>query len=132
MILSEGDKMLTAFGAFHVPSTILVGGGARREVVAQLQRFAIQRVLLVTDAGMMQLGPAREIAAMLDDSGVSVTIFDGVQPDPKYAYVTEIFEHTRRIGHHYGLYDKTHFQTRVRSLDWGRRDPPLAHQYQSR
>ena len=74
--------MLTAFGAFHVPSTILVGGGARREVVAQLQRFAIQRVLLVTDAGMMQLGPAREIAAMLDDSGVSVTIFDGVQPDP--------------------------------------------------
>ena len=74
--------MLTAFGAFHVPSTILVGGGARREVVAQLQRFAIQRVLLVTDSGMMQLGPAREIAAMLDDSGVTVTIFDRVQPDP--------------------------------------------------
>ena len=82
ILFSEADKMLTAFGAFHVPSTILVGGGARREVVAQLQRFAIQRVLLVTDAGMMQLGPAREIAAMLDDSGVSVTIFDGVQPDP--------------------------------------------------
>ena len=39
-------------------------------------------------------------------------------PKEKYAYVTEIFEHTRRIGHHYGLYDKTHFQTRVRSLDW--------------
>ena len=74
--------MLTAFGAFHVPLTILVGGGARREVVAQLQRFAIQRVLLVTDSGMMQLGPAREIAAMLDDSGVTVTIFDRVQPDP--------------------------------------------------
>ena len=74
--------MLTAFGAFHVPSTILIGGGARREVVAQLQRFAIQRVLLVTDAGMMQLGPAREIAAILDDSGISVTIFDRVQPDP--------------------------------------------------
>ena len=36
--------------AFHVPSTILIGGGARREVVAQLQRFQIQRVLLVTDA----------------------------------------------------------------------------------
>ena len=39
-------------------------------------------------------------------------------PKEKYSYVTEIFEHTQRIGHHYGLYDKTHFQTRVRSLDW--------------
>ncbi len=39
-------------------------------------------------------------------------------PKEKYAYVTEIFEHTQRIGSHYGLYDKTYFQTRVRSLDW--------------
>lgn len=74
--------MLTPFGAFHVPATILVGGGARREVVAQLQRFLIQRVLLVTDVGMMQLGPVQEIAALLDDAGIAVTIFDGVQPDP--------------------------------------------------
>lgn len=68
--------------AFHVPSTILVGGGARREVVAQLQRFGVQRVLLVTDAGMMQLGPAREIAELIEEAAISVTIFDGVQPDP--------------------------------------------------
>ncbi len=74
--------MTLAQSAFHVPATILVGGGARREVVAQLQRLAIQRVLLVTDVGMMQLGPAREIAALLEEAGVSVTIFDGVQPDP--------------------------------------------------
>lgn len=67
---------------FHVPSTILVGGGARREVVAQLQRLGVQRVLLVTDAGMMQLGPAMEIAALIEEAGLSVTIFDGVQPDP--------------------------------------------------
>lgn len=69
-------------GAFHVPSTILVGGGVRREVTAQLQQLGIQRVLLVTDAGMMQLGPAREIAELLGTVGLHVTIFDGVQPDP--------------------------------------------------
>lgn len=55
--------MLTAFGAFHVPPTILVGGGVRREVVAQLQKYLIQRVLLVTDVGMMQLGPAGDRGA---------------------------------------------------------------------
>ena len=75
--------------AFHVPATILVGGGARREVVAQLQRLAIQRVLLVTDVGMMQLGPAREIATLLEEAGLSVTIFDGVQPDPTDKNVTD-------------------------------------------
>ena len=42
----------------------------------------------------------------------------GYMPREKYSYVTEIFEHSQRIGHHYGLYDKTHFQTRVRSIDW--------------
>jgi cyclohexanone monooxygenase len=42
----------------------------------------------------------------------------GYMPKEKYAYVTEIFEHTQRIGHHFGLYEKTHFQTRVRSLSF--------------
>src|SRR5690349_2269847 len=39
-------------------------------------------------------------------------------PKEKYSFVTEIFEHSQRIGHHYGLYDKTYFQTRVRSITW--------------
>lgn len=74
--------MSTLFGAFHVPATILIGGGARREVIAQLQLFGVQRVLLVTDAGMMQLGPALEILSMFKEAGLFVTLFDGVQPDP--------------------------------------------------
>jgi cyclohexanone monooxygenase len=39
-------------------------------------------------------------------------------PKEKYSYVTEIFEHSQRIGDRYGLYEKAHFQTRVRSIDW--------------
>jgi cyclohexanone monooxygenase len=39
-------------------------------------------------------------------------------PKEKYSFATEIFEHSQRIGRHYGLYEKTHFQTRVRSVDW--------------
>jgi cyclohexanone monooxygenase len=39
-------------------------------------------------------------------------------PKEKYSYVTEIFEHSQRIGVQYGLYEKAHFQTRVRSIDW--------------
>src|SRR3954469_16234834 len=39
-------------------------------------------------------------------------------PKEKYSYAAEIYEHSQRIGKHYGLYEKAHFQTRVRSVDW--------------
>jgi cyclohexanone monooxygenase len=42
----------------------------------------------------------------------------GVLPKEKYAYVTEIFEHSQRVGREYGLYDLALFQTRVKALDW--------------
>jgi cyclohexanone monooxygenase len=42
----------------------------------------------------------------------------GYMPKEKYAYADEIFEHSRRIGRHYGLYERTHFSTRVSSMEW--------------
>ncbi len=42
----------------------------------------------------------------------------GYMPKEKYAYADEIFEHSQRIGRHYGLYERTHFSTRVRSMEW--------------
>jgi cyclohexanone monooxygenase len=39
-------------------------------------------------------------------------------PKEKYSYVSEIFEHSQRIGKAYGLYDIAHFQTRVKELRW--------------
>ena len=42
----------------------------------------------------------------------------GYRPKEKYAYVDEIFEHSRRIGRRYDLYDRAIFRTRVRSIDW--------------
>jgi cyclohexanone monooxygenase len=41
-----------------------------------------------------------------------------VLPKEKYSYVTEIFEHSQRIGREYELYPLALFQTRVRALDW--------------
>jgi len=41
-----------------------------------------------------------------------------VLPKDKYSYVTEIFQHSQRIGHEYDLYRIALFQTRVQSLDW--------------
>ena len=39
-------------------------------------------------------------------------------PKEKYSFAPEIYQHSQRIGKHYGLYDKTWFQTRAQSVDW--------------
>jgi cyclohexanone monooxygenase len=39
-------------------------------------------------------------------------------PSKKFADGTEIFDHCRRIGKHYGLYDSAIFSTQVRELHW--------------
>jgi cyclohexanone monooxygenase len=39
-------------------------------------------------------------------------------PKEKYSYAPEIFEHTRRVGEYFGLYEHALFQTRVREVRW--------------
>lgn len=39
-------------------------------------------------------------------------------PDNKYSYAPEIYEHSKRIGTVYGLYDCALFQTRVKEIRW--------------
>jgi len=42
----------------------------------------------------------------------------GYMPKEKYSFAPEIFEHTQRIGKHFGLYDNALFQTRVKEVSW--------------
>ena len=42
----------------------------------------------------------------------------GYMPKEKYSYAPEIFEHTRRVGEYFGLYDNAIFQTRVAEVRW--------------
>ena len=50
----------------------------------------------------------------------------GYMPKEKYSYAAEIFEHSRRIGEHYGLYDLALFQTRGHGTQVERRGRALA------
>ena len=42
----------------------------------------------------------------------------GYVPKLRYSFAPEIYEHAQRIGHHFGLYEKTVFQTWVTELRW--------------
>jgi cyclohexanone monooxygenase len=42
----------------------------------------------------------------------------GYMPKEKYSYAPEIFQHTKRVGEYFGLYEHAVFQTRVREVRW--------------
>ena len=72
---------------FDIPTTIIHGGGCRQQLPGLAQECGGSRVLLVTDAGMVQLGVAGEVAGLLTAAGLAVAVFDAVQPDPTDANV---------------------------------------------
>ncbi len=70
------------FRRFDAPASILHGGGVRHRLPELVRECSGTRVLLVTDPGVVQLGVAAEVRDLLEAAGLSVAVFDQVQPDP--------------------------------------------------
>jgi len=68
--------------SFNIPSSVIIGGGASAELLPQLRRLGAKRVLVVTDAFMVKSGVVARLLSPLQESGMEVAVFDGVQPDP--------------------------------------------------
>ena len=87
--------MMTDFTFNTTPSIRQIPGGAGRlgEILGGLP-FAdsASNVLFVTDRGIVSLGLAEAALENLKQNGFQVTIFDGVEPDPKAATVVEAVE----------------------------------------
>jgi alcohol dehydrogenase class IV len=67
---------------FNVPSTVIIGGGASGELAAQIKRLNADRVLVVTDQGMIELGVVDKVIGPLEGQAIHASIFADVQPDP--------------------------------------------------
>ncbi len=83
---------------FNIPSTIICGAGASRELGPQLQRRGLNRVLLVTDAFMVSSGLAPQVVAALTAAGIAVEVFADVQPDPTEDNVLAGFARLQACG----------------------------------
>jgi alcohol dehydrogenase len=68
--------------SFNIPSIVIIGGGASAELLPQLRRLGAKRVLVVTDAFMVKSGVVARLLAPLQENGMEIAVFDGVQPDP--------------------------------------------------
>jgi alcohol dehydrogenase class IV len=68
--------------SFDTPPTVLFGAGARFRLPDELKRLGLGRVLLVSDAYLVQTGLVDTVQKQLRDKGIESKVFSDVQPDP--------------------------------------------------
>lgn len=71
------------------PHFALVGSGSAQHLCRRIVETGHQRLLLVTDKPLRELGVVEQATAGLVGSGVSIHVYDGVQPDPTFGQVRE-------------------------------------------
>ena len=76
---------MTAVWSF--PTRIVFGNGERKRTGDEARALGVTRALLVTDAGVTKAGLAADIIRSLEQAGIAVQTFDGVDPNPTEANI---------------------------------------------
>ena len=110
-----------------VEVAILGGGFGGMLIAARLEEAGIRDFRLIERAG--DFGGTwywnRYPGAQCDvESYIYLPLLDetGYMPSLKYSFQPEIYEHAQRIGHHFDLYSRAYFQTRIRDMRWDEAD----------
>lgn len=71
-----------------VPSPMIYSGaGSSAALCGAMGRFGYERVLVVTDRMLVELGLVGRVTAELEKCGVAVVIYDAILPDPDFSQV---------------------------------------------
>ena len=74
---------------FQMPSVIHFGNNAAAQTGPEAKRMGAKKVLLVTDAILMQAGTVKPVLESLSAAGVEAVIFDKVASEPILAFIDE-------------------------------------------
>ncbi|WP_104026086.1 iron-containing alcohol dehydrogenase [Vibrio jasicida] len=67
--------------------TLFSGSGSVNALCEAVSDLGFQRLLLVTDEGLVQIGMAEQVAERASSKGLEVVVFSEVKPDPTYDHV---------------------------------------------
>ena len=87
--LARTGEGICATGTFHMPTRAEFGRGVAASAGEEGRRLGARRALLVTDPGVRAAGLADPVAASLEAAGLTVAIFDHVQPNPRDLHCIE-------------------------------------------
>lgn len=92
--------MIGSLRLFRTTPRILMGRGAVAQVGQEVSRTGAKVALVVTDPGVVRAGIADKVISSLKNSKVRISVFDRVEPDPRYEIVGECLQAAegRRVG----------------------------------
>ncbi len=64
------------------PALNLVGPGALKEIGDEVLKLGLKKAFVVTDKVLNELGVAKRLTDILEEKGISYSIYDDVQPNP--------------------------------------------------
>lgn len=82
----------------YQPRHTLIGRDSILMIPHFLRRLSAQKVLIVTDKGLIKIGTAGKVTAVLDDANIEYLVFDGVEPNPTTKIVYAALEFYRSSG----------------------------------
>ncbi|MFB5661778.1 iron-containing alcohol dehydrogenase [Alteribacillus sp. HJP-4] len=77
------------YHTFEIPTTIKHGIGAIKNIGEEIKALGADKILLVTDPGIYNAGVVNPVLENLEKSGVSVVLFNKVEPNPPVRLVGE-------------------------------------------
>lgn len=96
-MLVRGLKLTISIMPIRDPE-LLVGVDAVSRLAEFIAGCSVQKILIVTGAGIVRRGQTDELIAALEANGVKTVIFAGVLPDPTFAVVNEGLDMLRQEG----------------------------------
>ena len=83
---------------FRTTKRILFGAGSLEKIGTEAQLLKAKKALIVTDPGIIQAGLIAPLQQSLEAAGLSLAIFDRVEPDPRIEVVEECLTAARKEG----------------------------------
>ena len=90
--------MMERISLFRTTKRILFGVGSVEKIGQEAQILKAKKALIITDPGIIQSGLLPMVEKPLRSVGVSFTVFDGVEPDPKIEVAEKGLELAKREG----------------------------------
>jgi len=83
---------------YFIPPVNLLGAGASQETGKQAVLLGAKKALIVTDAFLEKIGMAKEIADIVEASGIKTVIYSGAEPNPTDKNVHDGFDVYKKEG----------------------------------
>ncbi|MFZ5866059.1 MAG: iron-containing alcohol dehydrogenase [Thermodesulfobacteriota bacterium] len=80
---------------FQTTPRIVMGPGSLDSAADELKRLGGEKVMIITDPGLVSTGIVERLEKLLSGAGFSTTRFDSVDPDPSYEIAAKAADQTR-------------------------------------